>query len=198
MSDREPIYFASPDEFRAWLDEHHQTASELLVGFYKVGTGIPSMSWSQSVDEALCYGWIDGVRRGVDEQRYTIRFTPRKLGSNWSAVNVKKVAALTEAGRMRPAGIAAFEARTDDKTAIYTYEQSGEATLGEEYEQRLKANDSAWSYFQSRPSWYRRTAIRWVLSAKRQETRDRRLATLIDDSAAGRPIKSLDRSGGSR
>ena len=193
MSEPEPIFFATPEEVRAWLVEHHPTAGELLVGFYKVKIGLPSMTWSQSVDEALCFGWIDGKGKRIDDKSHTIRFTPRRQGSIWSAVNVAKVAALTEQGRMRTAGIAAFEARREDRTAIYSHERTGEAQLGDEYEQQFRANEAAWEFFQNQPASYRRAAIHLVISAKRQDTRDRRLATLIEDSAAGRTVKSLTR-----
>jgi uncharacterized protein YdeI (YjbR/CyaY-like superfamily) len=187
----EPTFFATPEEFRAWLTEHHETETELLVGFHKKGSGRPTITWPQSVDQALCFGWIDGVRRSIDDASYSIRFTPRKARSTWSAVNVKRVAELTEQGLMRPAGIAAFERRSDDKTAIYAYEQRKAAALHPEQERRLKANVAAWAWFQAQPAGYRRTATYWVISAKRPETRDRRLEKLIEDSAAGRPIPSL-------
>ena len=178
-------------EFRAWLEEHHETAREIEVVFYKKGSGKPSMTWSESVDEALCFGWIDGVRRGRDEESYTIRFTPRKPRSNWSKINVEKVAKLKAAGLMRPAGLAAFERRSDERTGVYSFEN--EAELAPEYEQRLRSNKAAAEYFDSRPPWYQRTAIHLIMSAKREETRLRRLVQLIEDSAAGRDIKQLRR-----
>jgi uncharacterized protein YdeI (YjbR/CyaY-like superfamily) len=150
------------------------------------------MTWSESVDEALCFGWIDGVRRGRDDESYTIRFTPRKPKSNWSKVNVEKVAKLKEAGLMRPAGLAAFERRSDDRTGVYSFEN--ETELAPEYDAQLRANKAASDYFDSRPPWYRRTAIHLVMSAKREETRERRLTQLIEDSAAGRDIKQLRRA----
>ena len=179
------------DEFRAWLEANHDSATELEVVFYKKASSKPSMTWSESVDQALCFGWIDGVRRGRDDESYTIRFTPRRPGSNWSNINVEKVAKLTEAGLMRPAGIAAFERRTDDRTGVYSFEN--EAELPADYEARLRANRAAADYFDSRPPWYRRTAIHLVMSAKREETRERWLEQLIEDSAAGRDIKQLRR-----
>jgi uncharacterized protein YdeI (YjbR/CyaY-like superfamily) len=179
------------DEFRAWLEQNHETASEIEVVFYKKGSGKPSMTWSESVDEALCFGWIDGVRRGRDEESYSIRFTPRKPRSTWSKVNVAKAQGLIAQGLMRPAGLAAFERRTDDNTGIYSFENQTE--LAPEYEARLRANRAAADYFDSRPPWYRRTAIHLVMSAKREETRERRLEQLIEDSAAGRDIKQLQR-----
>jgi uncharacterized protein YdeI (YjbR/CyaY-like superfamily) len=180
------------DEFRAWLEENHETATELEVVFYKKHTGKPSMTWSESVDEALCFGWIDGVRRRRDDESYTIRFTPRRPGSNWSRVNVEKVARLREAGRMRPAGLAAFERRSDARTGVYSFERQ-EAELPAEFEQQLHANVAASEYFNSRPPWYRRAATHWVTSAKRDETRLRRLAQLIEASAAGLDVKPLRR-----
>jgi uncharacterized protein YdeI (YjbR/CyaY-like superfamily) len=161
------------------------------VVFFKKASGKPSMTWSESVDEALCFGWIDGVRRGRDEESYTIRFTPRKPKSTWSRVNVAKAEKLIADGRMRPAGLAAFERRTDDNTGIYSFERQSELTP--DYEERLRSNKAAAEYFDSRPPWYRRTAIHLVMSAKREETRLRRLARLIEDSAAGRDLKELRR-----
>ena len=194
MSDLEPIFFASPEEFHAWLEEHHEMADEVLVGFYKVKTGIPSMTWSQSVDEALCFGWIDGRGKRIDDKSHTIRFTPRRPGSIWSAVNVAKVAKLTEEGRMRPAGISAFEKRREDRTAVYSFERDEPAAFIPEHEAQFTSNEPAWEFFQNQAPWYRRTATHWVVSAKRQETRDRRLAALIEHSAAGRRLGQFDRT----
>jgi uncharacterized protein YdeI (YjbR/CyaY-like superfamily) len=189
----EPTFFETPADFRAWLEEHHESEQELLVGFYKKGSGRPSITWPQSVDEALCFGWIDGVRRGIDDESYSIRFTPRKPASNWSRVNIARVAVLTEAGRMRPAGLEAFERRSEARSAIYAYEQRREAKLDAAEEIRFRENDAAWSFFQAQPRGYRRTATYWVVSAKREETRRGRLATLIGDSAAGRRLRHLSR-----
>ena len=192
MSEPKPIYFGSPQEFYDWLEEHHETAAEVHVGFFKQHTGKRAMTWSESVDQALCFGWIDGKVNTIDADRYMQRFTPRKPGSNWSKINVEKVARLTEAGLMRPAGLAAFEKRTEGKTGVYSFERD-DAELPREYEARLRANRAAAHYFDSRPPWYRRTAIHLVMSAKREETRERRLEQLIEDSAAGRDIKQLRR-----
>jgi uncharacterized protein YdeI (YjbR/CyaY-like superfamily) len=189
----EPTFFATPADFRAWLERHHADRRELLVGFYKKGSGRPSISWPESVDEALCFGWIDGVRRSLGDDAYTIRFTPRQARSTWSAVNVRRAQELIEAGRMTPAGLAAFEARGDDRTAIYSYEQRRQAALDAEQERRFRAVPEAWEWFQARPPSYRRAAIHWVTSAKRPETRERRLRALIEDSAAGRLVKPLTR-----
>jgi uncharacterized protein YdeI (YjbR/CyaY-like superfamily) len=180
-------FFATPAELRGWFDANHQTADELWVGYYRKATGRPSVDWSQAVDEALCVGWIDGVRRSLDETSFAQRFTPRRKGSTWSAVNVAKVAALIEQGRMRPAGIAAFEARSDANTAIYSYEREAAAFTPDE-EARLQAVPSAWADWQSRPPSYRRAVTHWVASAKQAATRARRLDMLIADSAAGRKI----------
>jgi uncharacterized protein YdeI (YjbR/CyaY-like superfamily) len=189
----EPTFFATPADFRAWLERHHADRRELLVGFYKKGSGRPSIAWQESVDEALCFGWIDGVRRSLGDDAYTIRFTPRQARSTWSAVNVRRAQELIEAGRMTPAGLAAFEARGDDRTAIYSYEQRRQAALDAEQERRFRAVPEAWEWFQARPPSYRRAAIHWVTSAKRPETRERRLRALIEDSAAGRLVKPLTR-----
>jgi uncharacterized protein YdeI (YjbR/CyaY-like superfamily) len=186
-------FFETPSAFRAWLEEHHTSESELVVGFYRKASGRPSITWPESVAEALCFGWIDGVRRGIDDESYTIRFTPRKPSSNWSSVNIAKVAELTERGLMRPAGVAAFERRSEARSGIYSYERRKEAKLEPEQEREFRANEAAWSFFCEQPPGYRRTATHWVISAKREETRRKRLATLIDDSANGRRLKLLTR-----
>jgi uncharacterized protein YdeI (YjbR/CyaY-like superfamily) len=170
----------------------------LSVGFHKKDSGKPSITWPESVDVALCYGWIDGVRNSIDEVSYRIRFTPRKPSSTWSAINVRRVEKLTRLGLMRPAGIKAFEARQGDKTGIYAYEQRKNAKLTPADEKTFRANKKAWEYFQAQPPWYRRTATYRVISAKQEETRQRRLAQLIKNSEAGRPIKELTRPGRSR
>jgi uncharacterized protein YdeI (YjbR/CyaY-like superfamily) len=187
----DPIYFTSPDELRDWFDANHQTATELWHGSYKKAAGKPTVTWSEAVDEALCVGWIDSVRYSLDPERSAQRFTPRRKGSNWSAVNIAKVKALTEEGRMRPAGLAAFEARSEERSAIYSYEQRHLATLAADEEAAFRANRMAWDRFQALPPSYRRTAIYWVVTAKKPETRVRRLATLVEDSAAGRRLKHL-------
>lgn len=189
----EPTFFATPEDFRAWLETHHETSRELLVGFYKKGTGKPSITWPESVDEALCFGWIDGIRRSLDAERYTIRFTPRKARSTWSAVNIGRVAELTARGRMHPAGLRAFAARVEEKSGIYSYENQDSAALDPAAEAHFRANIAAWDYFQARPASYRRAAIWWVISARQEATRAKRLATLIEDSANHRPIRLLDR-----
>jgi uncharacterized protein YdeI (YjbR/CyaY-like superfamily) len=186
-------FFDSPAAFRAWLEANHGAAKELWVGYYKKGSGRPSITWPESVDEALCFGWIDGIRKSVDDVSYTIRFTPRKPRSNWSAVNVARVAELTRLGRMHPAGRKAFEGRAEEKTGVYSYEQRHSAALDEAYTQQFCANQAAWDFFQAQPAGYRRTAIWWVVSAKKEATRLKRLATLIEDSAHGRTIAALAR-----
>lgn len=189
-----PTFFSTPSEFRAWLEEHHETAQELWVGFYKKGTGKPSITWPEAVDEALCFGWIDGIRKSVDADSYANRFTPRKPRSTWSAVNIKRVGELTELGLMRPAGLKAFEKRTEQRSETYSYEQRNNVRLDEAYEQQFRANEAAWDFFQAQPPWYRRTATWWVVSAKKEETRQKRLATLIEDSQHGRHIAELRRT----
>jgi uncharacterized protein YdeI (YjbR/CyaY-like superfamily) len=184
-------FFASPGEFRAWLEEHHATATELVVGFHKKHTGRPSMTWTESVREALCFGWIDGIRRSLGEESYTIRFTPRKPRSIWSARNIQHVEELIREGRMRPAGLAAYEARTPERTGVYSFERRHEARLEPEQEAQFCADAAAWEFFQAQPPSYRQTAIHWVVSAKRADTRERRLAQLIGDSAAGRRLAQL-------
>jgi uncharacterized protein YdeI (YjbR/CyaY-like superfamily) len=186
-----PIFFATPAEFRAWLEEHHADETELLVGFHKKGTGRPSLTWPESVDQALCFGWIDGVRRSLDEHSYTIRFTPRKARSTWSAININRATELIAEGLMRPAGLAAFERRSDDRSRVYAYEQRKNAKLDPEAEKEFRANRAAWEFFSEQAPWYRRNATHWVISAKKEETRRRRLRTLVEDSAQGRRLARL-------
>jgi uncharacterized protein YdeI (YjbR/CyaY-like superfamily) len=188
-----PTFFATPSELRAWFERHHATSRELLVGFHKKGSGRPSISWPESVDQALCFGWIDGVRRSIDGASYSIRFTPRQKSSNWSTINVNRVKELTASGLMRPAGLEAFRRRSEERSGIYSYEQRASAKLGLAHEGRFKANKKAWAFFQGQPPWYQRTATYWVVSAKKEETRERRLATLIADSAKGKTIGPLTR-----
>lgn len=187
-----PAFFATPAAWRAWLDAHHGTARELWVGFFKKGSGRPSITWPEAVDEALCVGWIDGVRKGIDEASYAIRFTPRKTGSTWSAVNIARVADLAAQGRMRPAGLAAFAARRPEKSATYAYEQ-GAVALDPAADDAFRATPAAWAFFETQPPSYRKAAVWWVASAKKEETRRKRLATLIDDSAHGRTLAHLTR-----
>jgi uncharacterized protein YdeI (YjbR/CyaY-like superfamily) len=189
----EPIWFDGPEGWRAWLEAHHDTATEVWVGMYKKRSPRHTMTWSQAVDEALCFGWIDGVMHRVDDERHAQRFTPRKPTSNWSAVNIAKVAALRAEGRMRPAGEAAFAKRREDRTAVYSYERRGEAVFSDEQRAALDADEAAAAFFDSQPPGYRQLATYWVVSAKKPETRERRMAQLIEDSAAGRRLKQFSR-----
>jgi uncharacterized protein YdeI (YjbR/CyaY-like superfamily) len=179
-----PRFFKTAAAFRRWLESNHDRADEILVGFYKVGSGKPSMTWPESVDQALAFGWIDGVRKRIDDISYSIRFTPRRRGSIWSAINVRRVTELAKLGLMHSAGLRTFEKRDAKKSAIYSYE-SAPKTLAPAFERTFRANPAAWRYFNEQRPSYRRVAIHWVMSAKKEETRERRLATLIEDSANG-------------
>jgi uncharacterized protein YdeI (YjbR/CyaY-like superfamily) len=184
-----PRFFAKPEDLRAWLEKHHGAARELWVGFHKRASGKPSITWPESVDEALCFGWIDGLRKSIDETSYRIRFTPRKPTGKWSTVNTRRMAELIAAGRVRPAGLEAFAHRDEAKSGVYAYEQRYTAELGADFERRFRANAKAWANFQARPPWYRRQATYWVVSAKREETRERRLESLIGSSERNEPIR---------
>jgi uncharacterized protein YdeI (YjbR/CyaY-like superfamily) len=186
----QPLLFETADEWRQWLSENHDKATAVFVSFRKVGSGLPSMTYREALDGALAFGWIDGVRHSIDAKGYRTRFTPRRKGSHWSAVNVARVEELKRQGLMHPAGIAAFEARDPAQTARYSSERK-DVRLADAYEARFRQNKKAWAYFDSQPISYRRPATWWVMSAKREETRERRLATLIRDSAAGRRIALL-------
>jgi uncharacterized protein YdeI (YjbR/CyaY-like superfamily) len=183
-----PRYFATPGEFRAWLAKNHAHTGELLVGFHKKGTGRPSIDWPQSVDEALCFGWIDGVRRSLGPDGYTIRFTPRRPRSTWSSINIARVKVLTKLGRMAPSGIAAYERRSADRSAIYAYEQRKQAKLLPAERREFKANVVAWKNFEAMAPSYRHRALYWITSARKPETRASRLRRVIDFSATGRKI----------
>ena len=183
-----PVFFATPAEFRRWLERHHATETELLVGFHKKGSARPSITWPESVDEALCFGWIDGVRRSLGDDAYTIRFTPRKPTSIWSAVNVRNVARLVAEGRMQPAGLAAFEKRSAERTAIYSFDRQNPPQFDAEMEARFRKHRKAWRFWEAQPPGYRKTVTHLVVSAKRADTRERRLQQLIDACAAGRRI----------
>jgi uncharacterized protein YdeI (YjbR/CyaY-like superfamily) len=193
--DGEPVFFTSVGEWRAWLERHHTQATEVWVGYHRTSTRRPSLTWPQSVDEALCFGWIDGVRKRVDSERYKIRFTPRRPRSHWSAVNVARVRELTEQGRMRPEGLRAFAQRREEATAQASHERTEPAALRDDEERLLRADPAAAAFFEAQPPWYRRAATHWVVSAKREETRRRRLAQLAADSAAGRAVPPLRRRG---
>jgi uncharacterized protein YdeI (YjbR/CyaY-like superfamily) len=187
------VFFPTPGGVQSWLEESHGRCEELWVGFYKKSSGKSSITYPEAVDEALCFGWIDGVRKKVNDDAYTVRFTPRRPKSRWSAVNIRKAEKLSGEGRMRPAGIQAFEG-AKDQPRKYSYEQRKESRFNKEDEGRFQANHKAWNFFQAQPPWYRRTATFWVVSAKQEETRRRRLATLIVDSECAQPIKPLRRS----
>jgi len=193
VADPQPLAFATPEALRAWLKVNHHTAGELWVKLAKKGSGIPSITWPELVDEVLCFGWIDGHMKPIDGVYRRQRITPRRKGSTWSARNVGRVRALTEEGRMQPTGLAAFAARTEAKTAIYSYEQDGDAALPPEWEARFAAEAEAWAFFHRQIPSYRRTCVRWVTGAKQEATRERRMQQLIDCSArdeAPPPYKS--------
>lgn len=183
-----PTYFATASAFRKWLARNARRETELLVGFWKVDSGQACMTWSESVDEALCFGWIDGVRKRIDEQRYQIRFTPRKATSIWSAVNIAKFEQLGAAGRMTDAGRAAFALRTTERSLVYAYEQAETSELSAEESRTLGKNPAAASYFESCPPGYRKTILHWITHAKRPETRTSRLQKLISACAAGQRL----------
>lgn len=193
-----PKFFASPAEWRDWLEKHHADTPELWVGFYKRDSGRPSITWPEGVDGALCFGWIDGVRKSIDARSYKIRFTPRKPRSIWSAINIRRANELSKLRLMHSAGLAAFEKRDGNRSAIYAYEQRKAAKLPPAFEKKFRACAEAWTFFQSQPPWYQRTSTYWVISAKKEETRSKRLATLIDCSARKRNIPSLNRPSGSK
>lgn len=184
------VFSPTQKDMRKWFEKNHKKEKELFVGYYKVATGKPTITWSQSVDEALCFGWIDGIRRGVDEESYCIRFTPRNPKSNWSAINIKKVEELTKLGLMKPEGLMAFSFRKEEKSKIYSYENP---VVGFEksFEKKFKANKQAWKFFQSTAPTYQKTTTRWVMSAKQEETRLKRLDELIRDCALGKKIKAM-------
>jgi uncharacterized protein YdeI (YjbR/CyaY-like superfamily) len=182
-----PTFFSTQEEFREWLKKNHRKETELLVGFWKVGTKKPSMSWSQSVDQALCFGWIDGVRKSIDEESYSIRFTPRKPTSIWSAINIKKIEELTKAGLMTSEGIKAFELRKEEKSAIYSHEKEP-ATLDPEFENQFKANKKAWEFFNNQAPSYKKVMLHWIMSAKQEKTRLSRLEKTIRESESGKRV----------
>jgi uncharacterized protein YdeI (YjbR/CyaY-like superfamily) len=179
-----PHFFRTPAQFRTWLEKSHATSQELWVGYYKTGSGRPSMTWPESVAEALCFGWIDGIRKSIDAERYMIRFTPRKPKSIWSNVNIAKVEELVAEGRMTEAGLAAYALRSESRSGIYSFEGKA-AELDGEMEKALRRNGAAWKFFSSQAPYYRRVASHYVASAKKPETRARRLAALIEHSAKG-------------
>jgi uncharacterized protein YdeI (YjbR/CyaY-like superfamily) len=188
-----PIFFRTPREFRAWLTKYGPRTRELWVGFYKKSSAQPSITWPEAVDEALCVGWIDGLRKTIDGKSYKIRFTPRQAKSNWSALNARRVQELARDGRMRPAGMKVFELRLPEKSGIYAYENRDAAALNPAAEQQFRSNSVAWEFFETQPPSYRKTAIWWVVSARKEETQQKRLRTLIADSQARRRIGQLRR-----
>jgi uncharacterized protein YdeI (YjbR/CyaY-like superfamily) len=185
-----PTFFKSPAEFRSWLEKNHAQAGELLLGFHRKESGKPSIAYPEALDEALCFGWIDGVRKRFDQSSYTVRFTPRKPKSIWSAVNIKRVGELMKLERMNRAGQQALDRRDEKKANLYSYERATCELTGA-YEKKLRANQQAWKFYQAQPPGYRRTTCWWVMSAKQEETRLRRLAQLIEDSMRGRRIKQF-------
>jgi uncharacterized protein YdeI (YjbR/CyaY-like superfamily) len=185
-----PTFFRTPSAFREWLDKHHTKAGELLVGFYKKASGKPSITWPESVDEALCYGWIDGIRKSIDDISYTIRFTPRKSGSIWSSINIDRAQALIKQRKMQPAGLEAFQVKRENKSGIYSYEQRS-VNLEEPYNSLLKKNKAAWDFFQAQLASYRKTVSWWIVSAKKEETRLKRLEKLMAYSARGQRLPEL-------
>jgi len=184
----EPHFFITPAEFRKWLDKNHDKESELLVGFYKTNTGRPTITWPQSVDQALCYGWIDGVRKSRDEESYTIRFTPRKPTSIWSAINIDKIEKLLKEGLVKPAGIAAYKKRTESKSRVYSHERTEDAVLPAEMEKEFKANAPAWEFFMKQAPSYRKMVLHLIVSAKQEKTRRSRFEKLLTASAEGKRL----------
>lgn len=188
-----PLFFPTPSHWRAWLDRNHADTPELWVGFYKRDSGKPSITWPESVDGALCFGWIDGIRKSIDEVSYKIRFTPRKPRSTWSAINIKRAKELSKAGLLHPAGLTAFRNREGKRSEIYSYEQRKRAAFPPAYERIFRKNPDAWKFFSTQPPGYRRICSWWVISAKRQATRASRLAQLIQYSEGKRRIPMLGR-----
>lgn len=188
-----PKFFATPSELRSWITRHHDKTNELWAGFYKRSSGKPSITWPEAVDAALCFGWIDGVRKSIDEISYTIRLTPRKPQSTWSAINIRKVQELTARGLMHRKGLEAFQRRTEERSGIYAYEQRQNPKLDPRYQTKLRTNKKAYEFFRKQAPWYRRTCIFWIMNARKEETRLKRLAMLIECSRAGRSIKPLTR-----
>jgi uncharacterized protein YdeI (YjbR/CyaY-like superfamily) len=188
-----PTFFPTPSDFRAWLEANHDKFHELLVGFHKKSSRKPSITWPESVDAALCFGWIDGIRKSLSETSYTIRFTPRRPTSTWSTVNIKRAQQLKKMGLMHPAGLKAFAARIAKKSGIYAYEQRKSARFTREQEKQFRANKTAWEFFRSQAPWYQRVTTYWLISAKREETKLKRLSSLIEHSQNRRTLPQLTR-----
>lgn len=184
-------FFDTAADLRAWFERHHDAAPELFVGYWKKGSGRTGVTHPEAIEQALCFGWIDSVGRGIDDQRYQVRFTPRRKGSVWSKINVAKIAELTEQGQMHEAGLRAFDQRKPDRVGVYSYEQPRDAVFDRAQIDTFRTQPSAWEWFCAQSPSYRRSAVHWVVSAKRPDTRDRRLAQLIEDSAAGRKVPPL-------
>ena len=190
-TNEQPVYFAKPEQFRAWLQKYHAACPEQWIGFHKKSSGRPGITWPEAVDEALCFGWIDGLRKSVDAQSYKIRFTPRRSKSTWSAINIRRIQQLVREGRVHPAGRKAFAQRLPAKSGIYSYENRKSSVFSTVTERHFQSNTAAWNWFQEQTASYRQTATWWVISAKRAETRQKRLAILIADSDAKRKIAPL-------
>lgn len=188
MTVSKPTFFADQSEFRKWLDKNHRMEKELIVGFYKKDSGKPSMTWPESVDQALCFGWIDGVRKSIDQESYQIRFTPRKPTSIWSAVNIAKVEKLTKEGLMQPAGIAAFKLRKEEKSKVYSFENDAKQ-LDTEMESKFEADSTAWQYFKAQAPSYQKAVIHWIMTAKQESTRLSRLQKTIAQSHLGKRLE---------
>lgn len=186
-------FFPTPKDFRKWFEKNHDKKAELWVGFYKKGTGKPSITWPESVDQALCFGWIDGIRKTIDEEAYKIRFTPRRARSIWSAVNIKRMGELMEEKLVHQTGLDAFARRDEERSRIYAYERAS-IPLSDEYEAIFQKNKKAWEFFESQPPSYKKPVLSWIASAKQEETRMRRLQTLIKDSENGERIAQLRRT----
>ena len=185
-----PVFFPTPAAFRRRLARHGSTASVLLVGYYKVASGRPSLTWSESVDEALCFGWIDGVRKRIDDVSYQIRFTPRRTDSIWSSINLAKVEVLISQGRMQPSGLLAYSHRADHRSSVYSYEQEASPAFTAQELAVLKGSPAAWQFFNGTPPSYRRAVVRWIVSSKLPATRARRLSRLVESCAAGKRLQS--------
>ncbi len=188
VADMPPVFFETPAQFGAWLAQHAASSTELMVGFMKRGTGMPSITWPEAVDESLCVGWIDAVRYRIDDQRYKIRFTVRKANSIWSAVNIERMAVLTAQGRVQPAGLAAFARRSEAKSRIYAHEQAVEAALPEAQQRLFDQHSEARTFFDMQPAGYRKQMLWWVVSAKQEATRDKRLRALIAACESGQRL----------
>jgi uncharacterized protein YdeI (YjbR/CyaY-like superfamily) len=184
-------FFKAQKEFRKWFEKNYDKADEIFVGFYKVHTKKQSITYSQALDEALCFGWIDGIRKSIDEEKYQIRFTPRRKGSKWSKVNIDRAEELIKSGKMKPSGLREFENRKKYDTKKYSYEEKIEK-LSSEYEKKFKSNRAAWEYFQDQAPYYKRIISFWIMSAKKEETRQRRLKLVMEDSAKKRKIDLLN------